>query len=159
VITAPPAARPTIPGVTVEPPANAMAFAPAAAEPGRDPLAMILGEARPAAAFPAPPPEEVDLALEQHWYDPLAVITRPSISGSDLPFRQIAATVRQGAFARLTAPNIGASPHLLALPDRVAAGGFLDPTPIDAGYRFAGAVIVPVPMIDLTEPTRLAQAQ
>ncbi len=158
LITAPPAARPTIPGVTVEPPPNAMAFAPAAAEPGRDPLAMILGEARPA-AFPAPPPEEVDLALEQHWYDPLAVITRPSISGSDLPFRQMTATVRQEAFARLTAPDIGGSPHLLALPDRVAAGGFLDPAPIDAGYRFAGAVIVPVPMIDLTELTRLAQAR
>jgi uncharacterized protein YcbK (DUF882 family) len=159
LIIAPPAARPTIPGVTIEPPPNAMAFAPAAAEPGRDPLAMILGEARPAAAIPAPPPEEVDLALEQHWYDPLAVITRPSISGSDLPFRQITATVRQEAFARLTAPNIGGSPHLLALPDRVAAGGFLDPPAIDTGYRFAGAVIVPVPMIDLTEPTRLAQAR
>jgi uncharacterized protein YcbK (DUF882 family) len=156
VITTAPAARPAIPGVTVEPPAQVLAFAPPAG-PERDPLAMLNGPAIPTMA--TPPPEAIDLALEEHWYDPLAVITRPSIAGSELPFRLLTATVRQADFARLTMPNIVNSPHFLALPDRVAAGGFLSPTPIENGHHFAGAVIVPVAMIDLTRSTTVAQAQ
>ena len=164
LITAAPAARSTIPGVTIEPApeAQALAFAPPLAQPDLDPLAILSEPAVPGAGAIAASPEpavDPNLAIEQHWYDPLAVITRPSIVGSDLPFRQMTATTRQDAFARLTAPDISNSPHLLAMPDRIAASGFLEATPIEPSHRFAGAVIAPVQMIDLTGLTRVAQAR
>jgi hypothetical protein len=165
MITEPPAARPTIPGVTVEPAAAALAFAPPEAEPAPDPFAILNapGDLPAETILAALPPtavmDEPDLAMEQLWYDPLAVITRPSIAGSDLPIRNMMTTTRQGDFARLTAPNISNAPYLLTMPDRIAAGGFLQLTPVQAGHRFAGAVIAPVPIIDLTGVTRLAQAQ
>lgn len=165
LITEPPAARPAIPGVTVEPPADALAFAPPA-DPTPDPFAILNApeETLPAetvlaALPPAALVDDPDLAMEPLWYDPLAVITRPSIAGSDLPVRNMTTTTRQADFARLTAPDISNAPYLLTMPDRIAAGGFLEPTPVQTGHRFAGAVIPPVPVIDLTGVTRLAQAQ
>jgi hypothetical protein len=130
-----------------------------------DPFAILNAPEEPSAAnvlAALPPPaivDEPDLAMEPLWYDPLAVITRPSIAGSDLPVRNMTTTTRQADFARLTAPDISNAPHFLTMPDRIAAGGFLQPTPVENGHRFAGAVIAPVPVIDLTGLTRLAQVQ
>ena len=164
LIIAPPAARPAIPGVAVEPAADveALAFAPATAERDPDPLAMLAEpdttEPLVLAALPAPAPPEPDFLDEVHWYDPLAVITRPSLAGSDLPLRSMEFTTRQEAFARLTLPDVSNAPHILAMPDRIAAGGFLDPTPVQSSHQFAGALIAPVRIIDLTGLTRVAQA-
>ena len=162
-IAEPPPARADIPGVRVtEPEMPALAFAPAT-EIDRDPLAILSEPLAPiATALTAPAPKPAPTIappIQRRWHDPLAVITAPSVAGSDLPIVDQTTTTRQAAFALLTAPNVTASPQFLAKPERVVAGGFLQPAATASSARFEGPMVVPVAMIDLFRLTTVAQAR
>lgn len=151
VITEPPPARPPTAGITVTDPATeALAFAPAEAD--RDPLAMLTETGPTIAALPAPAPRPAAVTtasiIRRSWYDPLVEITAPSIRNSNLPFLGTE-TVRQGAFAQVTAPHVSGSPQFLAAPDRVMAFSLVGDEPV--GYAFAGPATAERSMIDLTQ--------
>ncbi len=151
VIADPPPARPATAGITVtDPAAEALAFAPAEAD--RDPLAMLTETGPTIATLPAPAPRPATLTAasvgQRSWYDPLVEITAPSVRNSNLPFLGTE-TVRQGAFAQLTAPHIAGSPQFLAAPDRVIAYSLVGDEPV--GYAFAGPATAERSMIDLTQ--------
>ncbi len=161
VINSPPAPRPATAGITVTDPAvagEALAFAPAT-DVERDPLAILTEAPVTTAALPTPSPRPTAATpsplIQRDWYDPLVQITLPSIRATNLPFLGTA-TVRQAAFAQLTAPDISNSPQFLVKPDRVMAVGFMTPATTSEGYRFAGPVTAEHAMIDLTRMSPIA---
>lgn len=170
VITALPPTRPDLPGVTVAEPTprvDALAFAPETVmEP--DPLdrlnetngAVMTAAIDPAAALaPAAPVASPVPPIQRNWFDPLAVISAPSLRGTTLPFLSNETTTRQMSFARLLMPYVDASPQFLAKPDRIMPASFLEPTTVAGSHRFVITTNTPLQMIDLTRLGTVAQLQ